>query len=81
MAAEMAFHGYNGDMSDKNDKLLRERLTAEQACEQIAKLGGHLKQNGDPGWQILSRGYQDLLLIARGWEEAMALMAINKINH
>ena len=57
------------------------RLTAEPPCEQIAKLGGHLKHNGDPGWQILSRGYQDLLLIARGWQEAMAIMVKNPINH
>lgn len=48
-----------------------DRLTSRQAHLQIAKLGGHLKRNGDPGWQTLSRGYQDLLLIAKGWEEAL----------
>ena len=26
----------------------------------IARLGGHLKRNGDPGWQVLSRGWEKL---------------------
>ncbi len=26
-----------------------------------AKLGGHLKQNGEPGWQTLGRGYETLV--------------------
>lgn len=33
----------------------------------IAQLGGHLRHNGDPGWQVLGRGFQDLLLFERGW--------------
>jgi transposase-like protein/DDE family transposase len=32
----------------------------------IARLGGHIKNNGDPGWQVLGRGYEDLLLLERG---------------
>jgi hypothetical protein len=27
----------------------------------IARLGGHITNNGPPGWQVLWRGYQDLL--------------------
>jgi Transposase DNA-binding/Transposase DDE domain len=27
----------------------------------IARLGGHITSNGPPGWQVLWRGYQDLL--------------------
>jgi hypothetical protein len=27
----------------------------------IAKLGAHIKNNGDPGWRVLSRGWQRLL--------------------
>jgi hypothetical protein len=26
----------------------------------MARLGGHLKQNGEPGWQTLGRGYEKL---------------------
>jgi hypothetical protein len=32
----------------------------------IAALGGHIKNNGDPGWLVLGRGYEDLLLLERG---------------
>lgn len=30
----------------------------------IAALGGHLKRNGDPGWQVLARGLEKLSLAA-----------------
>lgn len=43
---------------------LREALLA------IARLGGHLKQNGDPGWSILGRGMQKLLWMEAGWAAA-----------
>jgi hypothetical protein len=33
----------------------------------VAALGGHIKNNGEPGWQVLARGYHDLLLIELGW--------------
>jgi hypothetical protein len=59
--------------------LLRQRLkspghlrTAEQATYAIAKLGGHLKRNGPPGWQTLGRGFEALLLMEAGWRAAMA---------
>lgn len=60
-------------------KLLRHKLkspgpmlTAEQATNAIAKLGGHLKRNGPPGWLTLGRGLQALLLMEAGWRAAMA---------
>jgi hypothetical protein len=42
-------------------------LTAEAALQAIAKLGGHLKSNGPPGWQVLGRGYEKLLYLEAGW--------------
>jgi hypothetical protein len=33
----------------------------------IARLGGHITSNGPPGWQILWRGYQDLLIWGAGF--------------
>jgi len=30
-------------------------------------LGGHLRRNGQPGWQILTRGYHELLVLEEGW--------------
>jgi hypothetical protein len=33
----------------------------------IARLGGHITSNGPPGWQVLWRGYQDLLTWGGGY--------------
>ena len=41
--------------------------TAEQALLAIAALGGHLRNNGPPGWIVLGRGFQDLLRYAEAW--------------
>jgi hypothetical protein len=46
---------------------LPEHATAHDVLLAVAKLGGHLKQNGPPGWQILGRGYDSLLLLEVGW--------------
>lgn len=42
--------------------------SAREALLAIAALGGHIKNNGDPGWQVLARGYHDLLLLEVGWQ-------------
>jgi hypothetical protein len=46
--------------------------TAKEATYAIAKLGGHLKRNGDPGWMTLGRGFESLLLMEVGWRLAMS---------
>ena len=46
--------------------------TAVEATLAIAKLGGHLRRNGTPGWITLGRGFEDLLLMEVGWKAAMA---------
>ena len=34
----------------------------------LARLfGGHLRGNGEPGWQVLGRAYESLLLVEFGW--------------
>jgi hypothetical protein len=45
--------------------------TIRDALLAIAYLGGHLKRNGEPGWQTLGRGYEDLLMLERGFRLAM----------
>jgi hypothetical protein len=45
-------------------------LTARDAMLGIALLGGHLPNNGDPGWLVLGRGYQDLLMMVAGYRLA-----------
>lgn len=36
----------------------------------VARLGGHLRRNGEPGWQVLTRGYHELLVLEEGWVAA-----------
>lgn len=40
--------------------------SARAACLAIARLGGHIKNNGEPGWIVLGRGYQKLLDLEEG---------------
>ena len=57
---------------------LDERPTVRQALLAVADLGGHLKHNGDPGWQVLGRGFERLVALTQGW--AAALAAATKKN-
>ena len=52
------------------DRKLPKAPTVLQALLGIARCGGHLKQNGDPGWQVLWRGLQKVANFAEGWEAA-----------
>jgi hypothetical protein len=47
--------------------------TMEEALLAVARLGGHVKSNGAPGWIVLGRGYQRALLLERGWRAARGL--------
>jgi len=46
---------------------LPRKPSARDAMLAVAALGGHLKNNGDPGWLVLGRGMHDLLLLELGW--------------
>lgn len=46
--------------------------TVAAALLHLAKLGGHIRNNGRPGWQTLAWGYEKLLLMHLGYEAAMA---------
>ena len=41
--------------------------TVGEATAALAKLGGHLKRNGPPGWLTLGRGHARLLDMEAGW--------------
>jgi len=47
---------------------LSSRSTSREALMAIAALGGHIKNNGDPGWLVLYRGFRDLMMLERGWQ-------------
>lgn len=46
---------------------LPEVPTARDAMLGVAALGGHIKNNGEPGWIVLGRGLDDLLMIEVGY--------------
>jgi hypothetical protein len=56
-------------------KSLPPKLTVRMALLAIAGLGGHLKNNGDPGWRTLSKGWRKLIDYEAGFELALALGA------
>ncbi len=49
---------------------LPDNLTVREAMLAIARLGGHIKNNGDPGWIVLGRGLEKLLILELGWKAA-----------
>ena len=51
---------------------LSDEPTVQEVLAAIARLGGHLKRNGPPGWLVLFRGYKKLQAFAQGWAAAMA---------
>ena len=48
-------------------KRLPRNPTAIEGLALIATLGGHLRQNGPPGWLVLARGFQKLQDMELGW--------------
>jgi hypothetical protein len=42
--------------------------TVREGLAAVAAMGGHLKRNGEPGWQTLADGYHQLLFLAVGWK-------------
>jgi hypothetical protein len=49
---------------------LSSQPTTKEALRAVARLGGHLRQNGEPGWLVLGRGLQKLLQREAGWAAA-----------
>jgi hypothetical protein len=47
-----------------------ERPSCRDALLAIAAIGGHIPNNGMPGWQVLGRGFHALLLMEVGWHDA-----------
>ena len=45
--------------------------TRRELIWSLASLGGHIKNNGEPGWQVLGRALKSLLELERGWRAAL----------
>jgi hypothetical protein len=54
-----------------------QRLPAEPSVRDallvLARIGGHLRQNGEPGWLVLARGMHTLQCMEVGWAAAEAI--------
>lgn len=53
--------------------------TIAEAMQHLARMGGHIRNNGRPGWQTLAWGYEKLLLMRLGWEVAMAAQGLEEM--
>lgn len=49
---------------------LKKSATNREVLLCLAALGGHIKNNGEPGWLVLGRAYEKLLLLELGWRAA-----------
>lgn len=58
---------------NQQGRLSSSTATVREALMAVASLGGHIKNNGNPGWQVLGRGYSDLLLLEQGYLAAQFL--------
>ena len=70
---ELQLRGLRGYMEQKRKISLPEALSAREAMLAIAAIGGHIKNNGDPGWMVLGRGFDRLLDIELGMSLALNL--------
>ncbi len=65
-----------GTLTARQLSILRARTTRrmsakptnEEAAMALAELGGHLRSNGPPGWAILGRAFERLLIMEIGWD-------------
>ena len=65
-----ALRGY---MRKKRNIELPEDLSVRDAMLAIAAMGGHIKNNGDPGWMVLGRGFEQLLNVEVGLAIALEM--------
>lgn len=51
---------------------INRRPTTGDVMRAIADIGGHIRQNGEPGWLVLGRGYEDFMKAEMVWRAALA---------
>ncbi len=59
---------------------LTSQATVLDVLLNVASLGGHIKNNGPPGWLILRRGFDKLLTLHQGWDLARATEAAKRCD-
>lgn len=56
-----------GTLRQRGRPPLPENPSVRDAMLGVAALGGHIRNNGDPGWIVIGRGFDELLLIELGY--------------
>jgi hypothetical protein len=56
------------------------RPTAREAALAVAELGGHILNNGEPGWLVLGRGLDRLAEREMGWLDALQALAEGRLK-
>ena len=54
-------------LTEQKKRKIPNKMTVSYVLYAIAELGGHIKNNGPPGWLVLRRGLDQLLSIEKGW--------------
>jgi hypothetical protein len=67
-------------LRNTGQKLPLSGATVLDALYAVAGLGGHIRNNGPPGWLTLSRGMQDLGTLERGWRIASGQKSANSCD-
>jgi len=55
-------------------------LTTSEVLWEIARLGGHIKYNGPPGWLVIWRGLRELFTIYRGFQIANTILSTKRCD-
>ncbi len=72
--AELVFHKQElAALAHISHRPLPKNPTVQDALWCIAGLGGHIKNNGPAGWQVLQRGMEKFITFAAGWCAARGL--------
>lgn len=72
--AELVFHKQElAALRHISHRPLPKHPTVQDALWCIAGLGGHIKNNGPAGWQVLQRGMEKFVAFAAGWCAAKGL--------
>jgi hypothetical protein len=58
-------------LSTLGSRKLSKKPTVRDALWAVAALGGHIKNNGEPGWLVLHRGMMKLTAYEQGWTAAL----------
>jgi hypothetical protein len=59
----------------------RQITTIQDAQLELARLGGQIKYSGPPGWLVLARGMEELILMEKGWNVAIQSNLLSPIQY